>query len=34
MLDQRILVRAYGWTDGCFEFNIDEKLMGNARLPR
>jgi HK97 family phage portal protein len=32
MLDQRILVRAYGWTDGCFEFNIDEKLMGNARL--
>jgi HK97 family phage portal protein len=32
MLDQRVLVRAYGWTDGCFEFNIDEKLMGNARL--
>jgi HK97 family phage portal protein len=32
MLDHRVLVRAYGWTDGCFAFNIDEKLMGNARL--
>lgn len=32
MLDQRILVRAYGWTDGTFEFSFDEKLMGNDRL--
>jgi hypothetical protein len=34
MLNQRILVRAYNWTDGCFEFNFDEKLMGNDRLRR
>jgi hypothetical protein len=32
MLDQRVLVRAYGWTDGCFEFNLDEKHMGDDRL--
>jgi HK97 family phage portal protein len=32
MLDQRILVRAYNWTDGAFEFSFDEKLMGNDRL--
>jgi phage portal protein BeeE len=32
MLNLRILVRAYGWTDGCFEFNLDEKLMGDDRL--
>jgi HK97 family phage portal protein len=31
-LNQRILVRAYNWTEGCFEFNLDEKLMGNERL--
>jgi HK97 family phage portal protein len=32
MLDQRVLVRAYGWTDGCFEFNLDEKHMGDDRI--
>lgn len=32
MLNQRILVRVYDWTDGCFEFNLDEKLMGDERL--
>jgi hypothetical protein len=32
MLDQRVLVRVYGWTDGCFEFNLDEKHMGDDRL--
>lgn len=32
MLNQRILVRVYGWTAGCFEFNLDEKLMGDERL--
>jgi HK97 family phage portal protein len=32
MLDQRILVRVYGWTDGCFEFNLDEKHMGDDRI--
>jgi hypothetical protein len=32
MLDQRILVRVYNWTDGCFEFNLDEKHMGDDRL--
>lgn len=32
MLNQRILVRAYNWTDGCFEFNLDEKHMGDDRL--
>ena len=32
MLNQRILVRAYNWTAGCFEFNLDEKLMGDERL--
>jgi HK97 family phage portal protein len=31
-LDQRVLVQAYGWTDGCFEFNLDEKHMGDNRL--
>jgi HK97 family phage portal protein len=32
MLNHRILVRIYDWTDGCFEFNLDEKLMGDDRL--
>jgi len=32
MLNQRILVRAYDWTDGCFEFNLDEKHMGDDRI--
>lgn len=32
MLNQRILVRVYNWTDGCFEFNLDEKHMGNDRI--
>jgi HK97 family phage portal protein len=32
MLNQRILVREYNWTEGCFEFSFDEKLMGNDRL--
>jgi HK97 family phage portal protein len=32
MLNGRILVQAYGWTDGTFEFSFDEKLMGNDRL--
>jgi HK97 family phage portal protein len=32
MLNLRILVRAYNWTTGCFEFNLDEKLMGDDRL--
>ena len=32
MLNHRILVRVYGWTDGCFEFNLDEKHMGDDRL--
>jgi hypothetical protein len=31
-LDQRVLVRVYGWTEGCFEFNLDEKHMGDDRL--
>lgn len=31
-LNQRVLVQAYGWTDGTFEFSFDEKLMGNDRL--
>jgi hypothetical protein len=32
MLDHRVLVRAYSWTDGCFEFNLDEKHMGDDRI--
>jgi HK97 family phage portal protein len=32
MLDQRLLVRVYGWTDGCYEFNLDEKHMGDDRI--
>ena len=32
MLDQRVLVRVYAWTDGCFEFNLDEKHMGDDRI--
>jgi HK97 family phage portal protein len=32
MLNHRVLARAYGWTDGCFEFNLDEKLMGDDRI--
>jgi HK97 family phage portal protein len=32
MLNQRILVRAYNWTAGCFEFSLDEKLMGDERI--
>jgi hypothetical protein len=31
-LDLRLLVRVYNWTDGCFEFNLDEKHMGDDRL--
>jgi HK97 family phage portal protein len=33
MLNQRILVRAYGWTAGSFEFNLDEKFQqGDERM--
>jgi HK97 family phage portal protein len=32
MLNQRILVRVYGSTDLCFEFNLDEKHMGDDRI--
>jgi hypothetical protein len=32
MLNQRILVRIYEWTEGVFEFNLDEKLMGDQRI--
>jgi len=32
MLNLRILVREYGWTEGCFEFNLDEKQMGDERI--
>lgn len=32
MLNHRVLVRIYGWTRGCFEFNLDEKHMGDDRL--
>lgn len=32
MLNLRILVREYGWTAGCFEFNLDEKQMGDERI--
>ena len=32
MLNHRILVRVYDWTDGTFEFNLDERLIGNDRL--
>jgi hypothetical protein len=32
MLNQRLLVRVYGWTDGCYEFNLDEKHMGDDRI--
>jgi HK97 family phage portal protein len=32
MLNLRVLVRVYNWTDGCFEFNLDEKHMGDDRL--
>lgn len=32
MLNHRILVRVYNWTDGCFEFNLDEKHMGDDRI--
>jgi HK97 family phage portal protein len=32
MLNLRILVRVYDWTDGCFEFNLDEKQMGDERI--
>jgi hypothetical protein len=32
MLNQRVLIRLYDWQDGCFEFNIDEKLIGDARF--
>jgi HK97 family phage portal protein len=27
MLNQRILARVYNWTEGCFEFNLDEKSI-------
>jgi HK97 family phage portal protein len=32
MLNHRVLVSVYNWTDGCFEFNLDEKHMGDDRL--
>jgi hypothetical protein len=32
MLNLRVLVRVYSWTDGCFEFNLDEKHMGDDRM--
>ena len=32
MLNHRILVRLYDQTDLCFEFNLDERLIGNSRL--
>jgi HK97 family phage portal protein len=32
MLNQRILVRVYGSTNLCFEFNLDEKHMGDDRI--
>ena len=32
MLNQRILVRVYDWPDGTFEFDLDERLIGNERL--
>lgn len=32
MLNLRILVRVYNWTKGCFEFNLDEKHMGDDRI--
>jgi len=32
MLNLRVLVRVYNWTDGCFEFNLDEKHMGDDRI--
>jgi hypothetical protein len=32
MLDQRILVRVYDWTEGTFEFNLDEKQQGDELL--
>lgn len=32
MLDHRVLVGVYGWTAGRFEFNLDEKHMGDDRL--
>ena len=31
-LNLRVLVRVYDWTDGCYEFNLDEKQMGNERI--
>jgi HK97 family phage portal protein len=31
-LNQRVLVTLYGWTDGYFEFNLDEKQMGDERM--
>jgi hypothetical protein len=32
MLNLRVLVRVYNWTDGCFEFNLDEKNMSDDRI--
>lgn len=32
MLNHQVLVRLYDWTDGCFEFDLDEKLMGTERI--
>jgi hypothetical protein len=32
MLNLRVLVRVYGNTDLCFEFNLDEKHMGDDRI--
>ena len=32
MLNLRVLVRVYNYQQGCFEFNLDEKHMGDDRL--
>jgi HK97 family phage portal protein len=32
MLDQRVLVRVYDWTEGTFEFNLDEKQQGEELM--
>lgn len=31
-LNHRVLVKLYDWPEGSFEFNLDEKLMGDQRL--
>jgi hypothetical protein len=32
MLNHRVLVSVYNWTEGYFEFDLDEKLMGDERM--